>query len=148
MFIEVGKQVSVDDLNEGIIIQSGNDACVAMAEHLAGSTDSFASLMNSWAAKLGMNDSHFMNPHGLDAEGHYSTAHDMARLGQALIRDLPEEFKIYSQKSLRVQRHHPAQPQPPAVGSVPASGWRQDRPRQPGRLQPGLLRHQQPRACA
>ncbi|MGL5504285.1 MAG: D-alanyl-D-alanine carboxypeptidase family protein, partial [Aeromonas veronii] len=99
MFIEVGKQVSVDDLNKGIIIQSGNDACVAMAEFLAGSTDSFASLMNSWAAKLGMNDSHFMNPHGLDAEGHYSTAHDMARLGQALIRDLPEEYKIYSQKS-------------------------------------------------
>lgn len=99
MFIEVGKQVSVDDLNKGIIIQSGNDACVAMAEFLAGSTDSFASLMNSWAAKLGMNDSHFMNPHGLDAEGHYSTAHDMARLGQALIRDLPEEYKIYAQKS-------------------------------------------------
>lgn len=98
MFIEVGKQVSVDDLNKGII-QSGNDACVAMAEFLAGSTDSFASLMNSWAAKLGMNDSHFMNPHGLDAEGHYSTAHDMARLGQALIRDLPEEYKIYAQKS-------------------------------------------------
>ncbi|MCS3457944.1 D-alanyl-D-alanine carboxypeptidase family protein [Aeromonas sp. BIGb0445] len=99
MFIEVGKQVSVDDLNKGIIIQSGNDACVAMAEFLAGSTDSFASLMNTWSAKLGMNDSHFMNPHGLDAEGHYSTAHDMARLGQALIRDLPEEYKIYSQKS-------------------------------------------------
>ncbi|MGL4784254.1 MAG: serine hydrolase, partial [Aeromonas hydrophila] len=99
MFIEVGKQVSVDDLNKGIIIQSGNDACVAMAEFLAGSTDSFASLMNSWAAKLGMNDSHFMNPHGLDAEGHYSTAHDMARLGQALIRDLPDEYKIYAQKS-------------------------------------------------
>ncbi|MGL5302928.1 MAG: serine hydrolase [Aeromonas sp.] len=99
MFLEVGKQVSVDDLNKGIIIQSGNDACVAMAEFLAGSTDSFASLMNSWAPKLGMNDSHFMNPHGLDAKGHYSTAHDMARLGQALIRDLPEEYKIYSQKS-------------------------------------------------
>ena len=62
MFIEVGKQVSVDDLNKGIIIQSGNDACVAMAEHLAGSTDSFASLMNAWAAKLGMKDSQFKNP--------------------------------------------------------------------------------------
>ncbi len=71
MFIEVGKQVSVDDLNKGIIIQSGNDACVAMAEHLAGSTDSFASLMNAWAAKLGMKDSQFKNPHGLDEEGHY-----------------------------------------------------------------------------
>ena len=99
MFIEVGKQVSVDDLNKGIIIQSGNDACVAMAEHLAGSTDSFASLMNAWAAKLGMKDSQFKNPHGLDEEGHYSTARDMARLGQALIHDQPEEYKIYSQKS-------------------------------------------------
>ncbi|MGL5948854.1 MAG: serine hydrolase [Aeromonas sp.] len=99
MFIEVGKQVSVDDLNKGIVIQSGNDACVAMAEHIAGSTDSFASLMNSWAAKLGMNDSHFKNPHGLDAQGHYTTAYDMARLGRALVRDLPEEYKIYAQKS-------------------------------------------------
>lgn len=99
MFIEVGKQVSVDDLNKGIIIQSGNDACVAMAEHIAGSTDSFASLMNTWAAKLGMKNSHFMNPHGLHDQEHYSTAHDMAILGQALIRDLPEEYKIYSQKS-------------------------------------------------
>ena len=64
MFIEVGKQVSVDNLNKGIIIQPGNDACIAMAEHIAGSEDSFASLMNQWAAKLGMNDTHFVNAHG------------------------------------------------------------------------------------
>ena len=101
MFIEVGKQVSVDDLNKGIIIQSGNDACVAMAEHIAGSTDSFADMMNTWAAKLGMKDSHFMNPHGLYDDNHYSTAHDMAVLGQALIRDVPEEYKIYSQKDFQ-----------------------------------------------
>ncbi|ALP40238.1 D-alanyl-D-alanine carboxypeptidase family protein [Aeromonas schubertii] len=101
MFIEVGKQVSVDDLNKGIIIQSGNDACVAMAEHIAGSTDSFASLMNTWAAKLGMTNSHFMNPHGLHEAEHYSTARDMALLGQALVRDVPEEYKIYSQKSFQ-----------------------------------------------
>lgn len=101
MFIEVGKQVSVDDLNKGIIIQSGNDACVAMAEHIAGSTDSFADMMNTWAAKLGMKDSHFMNPHGLFDDNHYSTAHDMAVLGQALIRDVPEEYKIYSQKDFQ-----------------------------------------------
>lgn len=98
MFIEVGKQVSVDNLNKGIIIQSGNDACIAMAEHIAGSEDSFASLMNQWAAKLGMNDTHFVNAHGLYNVDHYSTAHDMARLGQALIRDLPNEYAIYSQK--------------------------------------------------
>lgn len=99
MFIEPNKPVTVDELIHGMIIQSGNDACVAMAEHLAGSTDSFASLMNAWAAKLGMKDSQFKNPHGLDEEGHYSTARDMARLGQALIHDQPEEYKIYSQKS-------------------------------------------------
>ena len=80
MFVEINSSIAVEDLIRGIIIQSGNDACVAMAEFLAGSTDSFASLMNAWAAKLGMKDSQFKNPHGLDEEGHYSTARDMARL--------------------------------------------------------------------
>ncbi len=98
MFIEVGKQVSVGNLNKGIIIQSGNDACIAMAEYIAGSEDSFASLMNQWAARLGMKDSHFVNAHGLYNIDHYSTAHDMARLGRALIHDLPNEYAIYSQK--------------------------------------------------
>ena len=98
MFIEVGKQVSVDNLNKGIIIQSGNDACIAMAEHVAGSEDSFASLMNQWADRIGMKETHFVNAHGLYNVDHYSSAYDMALLGQALIRDLPEEYKIYSQK--------------------------------------------------
>ena len=98
MFIEVGKQVSVDNLNKGIIIQSGNDACIAMAEHIAGSEDSFASLMNQWADRLGMKETHFVNAHGLHNENHYSSAYDMALLGQALIRDLPTEYAIYSQK--------------------------------------------------
>ncbi|MDP5292663.1 serine hydrolase [Oceanimonas sp. CHS3-5] len=99
MFLEVGKQVSIDDLNRGIIIQSGNDATVAVAEHLAGSVNSFADLMNSWAARLGMNDSHFVTPHGLHSDDMYTTAHDMALLGQALIRDVPEEYAIYAEKS-------------------------------------------------
>ena len=98
MFIEVGKQVSVDNLNKGIIIQSGNDACIAMAEHIAGSEDSFASLMNQWADRLGMKETHFVNAHGLHNPDHYSSAYDMALLGQALIRDLPTEYSIYSQK--------------------------------------------------
>ncbi len=98
MFIEVGKQVSVDNLNKGIIIQSGNDACIAMAEHIAGSEDSFASLMNQWADRLGMKETHFVNAHGLHNPDHYSSAYDMALLGQALIRDLPTEYAIYSQK--------------------------------------------------
>ncbi|MBR9857848.1 MAG: D-alanyl-D-alanine carboxypeptidase [Gammaproteobacteria bacterium] len=99
MFLEVGKQVSIDQLNRGIIIQSGNDATVAVAEHLAGSVNSFADLMNGWAARLGMNDSHFVTPHGLHSDDMYTTAYDMAKLGQALIRDVPEEYKIYSEKS-------------------------------------------------
>lgn len=99
MFLEVGKQVSIEDLNRGIIIQSGNDATVAVAEHLAGSVNSFADLMNAWASRLGMSNSHFVTPHGLHSDAMYTTAHDMALLGQALIRDVPEEYKIYSEKS-------------------------------------------------
>jgi len=99
MFIEVGKQVTVDDLNHGIIIQSGNDACVAMAEHIAGTEDGFVDLMNSWAKQLGMEDSYFENSHGLDSENHKTTAYDMAILGAALIRDVPDEYSVYSKKS-------------------------------------------------
>ncbi|MGB0893301.1 MAG: serine hydrolase [Parashewanella sp.] len=101
MFIEVGKKVSVADLNRGIIIQSGNDACVAMAEHIAGTEDGFVDLMNSWAKQLGMQDSHFENSHGLDSNEHKTTAYDMALLGAALIRDVPDEYKIYSEKSFK-----------------------------------------------
>lgn len=99
MFIKVGDYVSVDLLNRGIIIQSGNDACVAMAEHIAGSEDAFAQMMNAYAKEIGMTGSNFMNSHGLPVENHYTTARDMALLGAALIRDLPEEYAIYSEKS-------------------------------------------------
>ncbi|WP_443019446.1 serine hydrolase [Shewanella sp. SG41-4] len=99
MFIEVGKTVKVHDLNRGIVIQSGNDACVAMAEHIAGTEGAFVDLMNSWAKQLGMKDSYFENSHGLDSENHKTTAYDMAILGAALIRDVPEEYKVYSEKS-------------------------------------------------
>jgi len=98
MFIEVGTTVKVKDLNYGIIVQSGNDACVAMAEHIAGSEDAFVDLMNAWANTLGMKDSHFANVHGLDNDSLYSTPYDMALLGSALIRDVPEEYRIYSEK--------------------------------------------------
>ncbi|GGP53011.1 serine hydrolase [Shewanella saliphila] len=99
MFIEVGKTVKVHELNRGIIIQSGNDACVAMAEHIAGTEGAFVDLMNSWAKQLGMQDSYFENSHGLDSENHKTTAYDMAILGAALIRDVPEEYRVYSEKS-------------------------------------------------
>jgi len=101
MFIEVGKEVTVEDLNRGIIIQSGNDACVAMAEHIAGSESAFADLMNSWALQLGMVNTQFVNSHGLHADGHHTTAKDMAILAKALITDVPNEYKIYSEKSFK-----------------------------------------------
>jgi D-alanyl-D-alanine carboxypeptidase (penicillin-binding protein 5/6) len=99
MFIEVGTEVSVELLNQGIIVASGNDACVAMAEHIAGSEDAFAQLMNGHAEQLGMNSSYCENSHGLDSQEHKSTPRDMATLAMALIRDVPEEYKIYSQKT-------------------------------------------------
>ena len=98
MFIEVGKQVSVADLNRGIIVQSGNDACVAMAEHIAGSEDAFASMMNMHAEKLGMASTYFVNSHGLHDTQHFTTPRDMAILSAALIRDVPEEYAIYAEK--------------------------------------------------
>ncbi|MDX3773644.1 serine hydrolase [Chromatiaceae bacterium AAb-1] len=98
MFIEVGSKVSVADLNKGIIIQSGNDACVAMAEHIAGSEDAFVDLMNAHAARLGMASTRFGNSHGLPNTEHYTTPRDMAKLAVALIRDVPEEYAIYAEK--------------------------------------------------
>lgn len=98
MFIEVGTKVSVADLNKGIIIQSGNDACVAMAEHIAGSESAFVDLMNAHAQRLGMHSSRFGNSHGLPSAENFSTPRDMAILAAALIRDVPEEYAIYAEK--------------------------------------------------
>ncbi|MFD2166045.1 serine hydrolase [Thalassotalea euphylliae] len=98
MFIEVGTEVSVKDLNLGMIVASGNDACVALAEHVAGSEDAFADLMNAHAEQLGMLDSYFENSHGLHSKDHYTTARDMAKLAVALIRDVPEEYELYDQR--------------------------------------------------
>ncbi|MFI8741510.1 D-alanyl-D-alanine carboxypeptidase family protein [Stutzerimonas zhaodongensis] len=98
MFIQVNTQVSVDDLLHGIIIQSGNDASVAMAEHIAGSEEAFADLMNSTAQRLGMTNTHFMNATGLPHPEHYSSAADMAKLARAIIYEDPEHYDIYAQK--------------------------------------------------
>jgi len=99
MFIEVGTDVSVADLNRGIVIQSGNDACVAMAEYIAGTEDGFADLMNTVATELGMESSFFENSHGLDSDLHKTTAFDMSVLARAIISETPEEYKLYSEKS-------------------------------------------------
>ncbi len=101
MFVEVGKFVSVEDLMKGVIIQSGNDATVALAEHVAGSESAFAEMMNGHAQRLGMNNTHFVNSTGMPHPEHYTTARDMAILGQALIRDNGEFYKWYSEKSFK-----------------------------------------------
>ncbi|MDR0219644.1 MAG: D-alanyl-D-alanine carboxypeptidase DacA [Enterobacteriaceae bacterium] len=98
MFLKPGDQVSVAMLSRGINLQSGNDACVAMADYVAGSQDAFVGLMNQYAHNLGLQNTHFQTVHGLDAEGQYSSAHDMALIGQALIRDVPDEYAIYKEK--------------------------------------------------
>lgn len=96
MFLDLGSRVSVEDLLHGVITQSGNDASVALAEHVAGSETAFAELMNQYAARLGMKDTHFMNAPGMPDEQHYSTAHDLVLLGAALIRDFPEYYEWFS----------------------------------------------------
>lgn len=96
MFIEVGSQVSVEDLLKGMIVQSGNDASVALAEHVAGSVEAFANLMNDHAKRLGMTDSHFTNPNGLPDPELHTTARDMSRVTIALIREFPDYYAWYS----------------------------------------------------
>lgn len=98
MFIEVGKKVSVEKLMMGLIVQSGNDASVALAEHVAGSEESFAGLMNQHAQRLGMDNTHFVNSNGLPAEDHYTTARDMAAVAAATIREFPDYYKWYAVK--------------------------------------------------
>jgi D-alanyl-D-alanine carboxypeptidase (penicillin-binding protein 5/6) len=98
MFIEVGTQVRVEDLIQGMIVQSGNDATVALAEKVAGSEPVFVDLMNRYANQLGMTSSHFENSAGMPGPQHYTTARDIALLAAALIRDYPEYYKWYSQR--------------------------------------------------
>lgn len=96
MFIEVGSRISVRDLLLGMIVQSGNDASVALAEHVAGSEAVFAGVMNRYAEALGMDSSHFVNATGLPADNHYSTARDLARLTRAIIGEYPHYYDWYS----------------------------------------------------
>ncbi|MGX5172900.1 serine hydrolase [Aliikangiella sp. IMCC44653] len=98
MWLEVGKQVKVSELLKGLIISSGNDAAVALAEHVAGSEDAFTQLMNHHASRLGLENTTFENSHGLSAKTHKTTARDMAILAVALIRDFPQEYRLYKEK--------------------------------------------------
>ncbi len=98
MFIEVNKHVPLQDLMVGMIVQSGNDATIALAEHTAGSEDSFAALMNQYAQLIGLKNSHFVNSTGWPDPQHYSTATDLAALTRALISEFPEHYSLYKIK--------------------------------------------------
>lgn len=98
MFVEVGNKIRLEDLLLGLIIQSGNDASIALAEHVAGTEQAFADVMNAQAKRIGMKDSHFVNATGLPDTDHYTTAYDIALLSRSMISEYPEEYKLYSQK--------------------------------------------------
>ena len=101
MFIEPRKPVTVSELIRGMIVQSGNDACIALAEAVAGSEEIFAQMMNREAQRLGMKNTSFVNSTGLPHPQHYSTAHDLALLAAAIVRDFPEYYPLYSTKEFR-----------------------------------------------
>ena len=101
MFLQPGLVVTVNDLLQGMIVQSGNDACIALAEAVAGSEEAFVEAMNRAAKQLGMSASRFANASGLPAPQHYSTAQDLGHLAATLIREYPEYYRFYSQKEFR-----------------------------------------------
>jgi D-alanyl-D-alanine carboxypeptidase (penicillin-binding protein 5/6) len=98
MWIEPGKDVTIGELERGVIISSGNDATVAIAEHVAGSEQAFADLMNQHAAELGLSGTYFVNSHGLPHPQHLTTARDLAALARAIIERFPEHYRIYSER--------------------------------------------------
>jgi D-alanyl-D-alanine carboxypeptidase (penicillin-binding protein 5/6) len=100
MFLKPGDKVTVRDLSRGLIVDSGNDACVALADHVAGGEPQFVRMMNDYVQKLGLNDTHFETVHGLDAPGQHSSAWDLALLSRAIIHGEPEFYHMYSEKSL------------------------------------------------
>ncbi|PZP56264.1 MAG: D-alanyl-D-alanine carboxypeptidase [Micavibrio aeruginosavorus] len=97
-YVDINKPISVSDLIHGVIIQSGNDACIVLAEGIAGTEESFAEMLNKKATELGMKNSHFVNASGWPDPEHYSTPRDLAIMARALIHDYPEEYPIYSMK--------------------------------------------------
>ncbi|WP_199177688.1 MULTISPECIES: serine-type D-Ala-D-Ala carboxypeptidase DacD [unclassified Erwinia] len=100
MFLKPGEKVSVRDLSRGVIIDSGNDACVALADYVAGSQANFVTMMNHYVDKLGLSNTHFETVHGLDAPGQFTTARDLAVLSRAIISGEPDFYQMYSEKSL------------------------------------------------
>ena len=118
MFIDPATPVSIKDLLYGLMIQSGNDAAVALAEAVAGDEGTFVHLMNEQAQRMGMKNTKFANPHGLPSPDNYSTARDLSILASHEIQDFPEFYKIDSIKEFTYNKIKPAEPQPPAVAAT------------------------------
>ena len=131
MFVKEGTTVSLENLLKGMAIQSGNDASVAIAEHIAGSEEAFAEMMNRQAQQLGMNDTQFINATGLPADGHYTTAWDLSLLTRDLIKRFPEHYAMYSEKSFRACRTSTRSLIPNAASGV--SRWNRRSPRRAAR---------------
>ncbi len=106
MFVKAGDEVPVKDLMQGIVVASGNDATVAMAEYVAGTEEAFTNIMNAQAKNLGMNDSHFLDSTGLPNPNHYSTARDLATLARAITQTYPEDYKLFSEKAFTYNNIH------------------------------------------
>ncbi|MBB2190689.1 D-alanyl-D-alanine carboxypeptidase [Gluconacetobacter azotocaptans] len=104
MFVPLGESIPVQDLIQGMVIQSGNDACIVLAEGVSGSEEQFVALMNDQAGRLGMTNSHFMNATGWPADNHYMSARDVATLAVRLIRDFPEYYHFFSEKDYRFNK--------------------------------------------
>nr|WP_323991006.1 D-alanyl-D-alanine carboxypeptidase family protein [Nguyenibacter sp. L1] len=104
MFVPLGESIAVQDLIQGMVIQSGNDACIVLAEGVSGSEDQFVALMNDAASKIGLTNSHFMNATGWPADNHYMSARDVAVLAVRLIRDFPEYYHFFSEKDYRFNK--------------------------------------------
>lgn len=104
MFVPLNGSVAVSDLIQGMVIQSGNDACIVLAEGIAGSEDQFVSMMNAQAAQLGMTNSHFLNATGWPMDGHYMSARDVATIAMHLIHDFPEYYHFFSERSFTFNR--------------------------------------------
>ncbi len=100
MFLRIGQKVPVSELNLGIVVASGNDACITMAEYVSGSQNTFVQSMNRYVQEMGLKNTHFMTVHGLDHENQYSSAYDMAIIAKHLIKDLPEEYRLYAIKRI------------------------------------------------
>ena len=136
MFIDPKMQVPVEDLIKGLIVQSGNDATVALAEGVGGTVEHFVELMNEQAKALGMKNTSYKNPEGLTEPGHTTTARDLSILATRLMRDFPEYVHYYAIKKYRYPGHAVDQRHQPQPAAVPRSDrrWPQDRPHRGGRL--------------